>query len=136
MKRWQVLTVGAAIALAIPAAYWAYPVVAAESVQEVPGSYLYIAEYEFGTGQVINDGIAEAQTWVKAMRETGDFTSVRLFVHHTGPRAAVYILAETDNWQSIETGWEKLTEALPAIMEEPIKWGSHSDNLLSEIVVE
>ncbi len=138
MKRRHALAIVAAFALAIPAAYGAYPAVTTESVQEtITGpNYLYIEEFEIGLGTVPNEAIAKAQTWVKIMRETGEFTRVRLFVHNTGPRFALYILAETDNWQSIETGFEKLFEAIPTLMDEPITWATHSDNLLSEIPVE
>jgi len=55
-------------------------------------------------------------------------------MHHTGPKAAVYILAEPKSWQSIETGFEQWMDAI-AVMTTPWKWASHSDDLLSEIPV-
>lgn len=112
---------------------------AQEKPQENPitgSNYLYIEEMEIGFGMVANEAIAEAQGWVKTMRETGEYKSVRLFIHNTGPRFALYILAEPNNWQSIETGAEKWLAAHPEIMSQPFKWGAHSDNLLSEIPVE
>ena len=112
---------------------------AQEKPQENPitgSNYLYIEELEIGFGMVANEAIAEAQGWVKTMRETGEYKSVRLFIHNTGPRFALYILAEPNNWQSIETGAEKWFAAHPELMSQPFKWGAHSDNLLSEISVE
>ena len=90
MKRRHALAVVAALALAIPAAYWASPPIEAEPVQGA---------------DVI-----------------------------TGP--TYLYLEETDNWQSLETGFEKLLAALPDFMDEPFRWAGHSDNLLSEIPVE
>jgi hypothetical protein len=139
MKRWHALAVVAVFVLALPAAYRASSVLESAPNQQdvITGpTYLYIEEMEIGPGQVPNEAISEMQGWVKAMRETGEFTSVRLFIHNTGPRFALYVLAETDNWQSIETGFEKFFEAYPSIMEEPFRWGTHTDNLLSEIIVE
>ncbi len=99
-------------------------------------NYLYILEFEYGTGQSFNEAIAEMKDWVKVMRETGEFKSVKLYTHHTGPRAALYILIEPNSWQAIETGWQKTIAAFPDLMNKPNKFGSHSDNLLSEIPVE
>ena len=99
-------------------------------------NYLYIEEFEFGTGMSVNEGIAEAKSWVKAKRATGEYKSVRLFIHDTGPRLAVYLLEEPKSWQSIKTGWEKFEASMPDLGDTPFKWGRHSDNLLSEIEVE
>ncbi len=140
MKRRHAFAVVAALALAIPAAYWASPPIEAEPVQQadvITGpTYLYLEEFEIAPGQIPNEAIAEMTEWVKIMRESGEFTSVRLFIHNTGPRFALYLLIETDNWQSLETGFEKLLAALPEFMDEPFRWAGHSDNLLSEIPVE
>ncbi len=99
-------------------------------------NYLYIEEFQFVPGQVPNQMIAEAQGWVKAMRNTGEFKSVRLFIHNTGPAFALYILAEPNSWQAIETGFEKFFAAYPNMMNEAQRWGPHTDNLLSEIPVQ
>lgn len=140
MNRWYVVTVMAAFALAIPAAYRASPPIEAEPVQQadvITGpNYLYIEEFEIAPGQIPSEAIAEITEWVRIMREGGELTSVRLFIHNTGPRFALYLLIETDNWQSLEAGFEKLLAALPDFMDEPFRWGRHSDNLLSEILVE
>jgi hypothetical protein len=99
-------------------------------------NYLYISEFEIGADQSLNEALAECTKWVKIYRETGEFTSVRLFIHHTGPRAALYLLLETDNWQAIEDGHNKWIAAMPDFFDRKMKFGSHSDNLLNEIQVE
>jgi len=98
-------------------------------------NYLYIEEFEIAPGQVPNQAIAMGSDVVRIMRETGEFKSVKLYWHHTGPRLALYILAEPNSWQAIETGFAKMFEAMPDFMDEPYTFGMHSDNLLSEIPV-
>ncbi len=107
--------------------------------QETPAvigeNYLYIEELEIAPGTVPNEAIAELSDWVRARRGTGEYKSVRLYIHNTGPRFALYILMEPNSWQAIETGAEKWFEAMPDIMDQPFVWGKHSDNLLAEIPV-
>lgn len=91
---------------------------------------------QFAPGMVPNQAIAEASGWVRAMRGTGEFKSVRLYIHNTGPAFALYVMAEPNSWQAIETGFEKFFAAFPNMMNEPFRWGPHSDNLLSEIAVQ
>jgi hypothetical protein len=111
--------------------------VAQEASSPITGpDYLYIEEFEIATNTVPNDAIAELSGWVRDLRKTGEFKGVRLYIHNTGPRYALYILAEPKNWQSIETGFEKFFAANPGIMSEPYKFGRHTDNLLNEIPVE
>ena len=99
-------------------------------------NYLYIEEFEIPTGTSINDVIAEASQWVRDFRKTGEYKSVRLFIHNTGPALSLYVHMEPNSWQAIETGTNKYFAARPDIMSNPIKWGHHSDNLLNEIPVE
>jgi len=99
--------------------------------------YLYIEEFEIANTVSMNDAIAEATKWVGMYRKSGEFKSVRLFMHNTGPELAAYILIEPNDWQSLETGFQKTFAANPELLSEPIGWVSgHSDNLLSEITVE
>ena len=110
---------------------------AQEAASPITGeNYLYIEEYEIGPNMVTNEAIAKASGWVREFRKTGEFKSVRLYIHNTGPRFSLYIFAEPKNWQSIETGFEKFLAANPEIMSEPLGFGRHTDNLLSEISVE
>ena len=106
-----------------------------ESSNPVTGSnYLYMMDFEIGYNMTPNEGIAEASKWVREMRNTGEYTSVRLFIHNTGAKWAVYVLAEPKSWASIEKGAEEFIAALD-IMNTPNKWAGHSDELLSEIPV-
>ncbi len=98
-------------------------------------NYLYMEEFEIGPGMTMNKAIAEGKDWVRGMRKTGDFKSVKLYIHNTGPRFAVYIFAEPKSWQSIETGFAKFLAAMPDFGDRPV-WFAHSDNLVSEIPVE
>jgi hypothetical protein len=97
---------------------------------------LYIEEFTFAPGAVLNEAVAEMQEWVKDYRETGEYKSVRLFFHHTGPSLSVYILLEPKSWQSIQDGQNKFFEANPELMDTPFNWAGHSDILLTEIPVE
>ena len=139
MRGWHALVVMAAFVLAIPAVFHASPPATPEPTQQEVGitgpNYLYINELEIATGMIPSEAVAEASTLVKVWRETGEFKSVRLFMHNTGPRFALYLIFEPNSWQSLETGWKKIFEAYP-LMDKPWPWGSHSDNLLSEILVE
>lgn len=140
MKRFKLNYAMLVLCFVLVAGITGYSLIAAqEKKQEVAivgQNYLYIEEMEIAAGRVPNEAIAEAQGWVKAMRETGEFKSVRLFIHNTGPRFALYIFTEPKSWQAIETGFEKFFAAQPGIMEKPFNWGAHSDNLLSEIPVQ
>ena len=98
-------------------------------------NYLYMEEFEIGPGMTMNKAIAEGKDWVRGMRKPGEFKSVRLYIHNTGPRFAVYILAEPKSWQSLETEFEKFLATMPDFGDRPV-WFAHSDNLLSEIPVE
>ena len=97
---------------------------------------LYIEEFEIAPGVAVNEAVAEMQEWVKGYRETGEYKSVRLFFHHTGPKLAVYLLLEPKSWQAIQDGQNKFFEANADLFDNPFNWGGHSDNLLTEIPVE
>jgi hypothetical protein len=98
-------------------------------------NYLSMEEFEIGPGMTMNKAIAEGKDWVRGMRKTGDFKSVKLYIHNTGPRLAIYIFAEPKNWQSIETGFAKFIATMPDFGDRPV-WFTHNDNLVSEIPVE
>jgi hypothetical protein len=135
MRKWHALA-GLAVAVAAGAFVTGSSAIRAQQQPIVGPDYLYIEEFEITRGMVPNDAIAEASDWVRGMRNTGEFRSVKLYIHNTGPRFALYILAEPNSWQALETGFEKFFAARPDIMSSPLPWGLHSDNLLSEIPVE
>ncbi len=97
-------------------------------------NYLYLNELEIPTGKTPNECIGEATEWVHALRQTGEFKSIRLYIHNTGPIFALYLFAEPNDWQSIETGFEKAISIM-GLMDRPWFWARHSDHLLSEIPV-
>ena len=101
----------------------------------VSGNYLYIEELVIGPGMIPEEAIAEASDWVRAFRKTGEYESVRMYIHNTGPAFGIYILSEPKSWQSIEDGASKAIEDLD-FMSRQWNWGGHSDNILSEILVE
>ena len=97
---------------------------------------LYLEEFELAPGVIPNEAIAEALGWARTYRATGEYKSVRLFVHHTGPSFALYLMLEPKSWQAIQDGQNKFFEANAEMMDTPFNWATHSDNLLSEIPVE
>ena len=116
-----------------------YTFMKAQEQQQQPilgPNYLFIDVFKIGPGQTPNEAIEKVSGFARIMRETGEFKSVRLFIHNTGPELALYLLIEPNNWQAIETGFGKFFEALPDLFDQPLKIGRHYDNLLSEIIVE
>lgn len=98
-------------------------------------NFLWICENEIGPGQTIQEAIEDHMEWAKAFWKTGEFKDIRLYSHYVSPRNALYFVIEPKNWQSFETGWAKGMEALPNFMKEPLKYGKHTDNILTEIIV-
>ena len=109
---------------------------AQQAVPPVIGTnYMYINAMEVATGQIPNEAIEEGKMWVRGLRETGEFRLARLFIHNTGPSFSIYIVLEA-GWQEIENGWSKFLGSHPELFASPWKWGSHSDNVIGEIIVE
>ncbi len=107
---------------------------AAQGVPEITvGNYLYIEEYVIGTGMIPDEAVAKASRWVRTLRESGAYKSVRLYIHNTGPAFGLYILSELKSLQTIEIGAREVEKE---IMSERWEWADHSDNLVSEILVE
>jgi hypothetical protein len=99
------------------------------------GNYLYIQEYVVGPDMTPDEAVARGSEIVRAMRNTGEYRSVRLYIHNTGPQMGIYVLAEPNSWQAIEMGANKAIQAL-GYMSQRWGWASHSDNLMSEIQLE
>ncbi len=99
-------------------------------------NFMYIADWAIAPGQIPNESIEEAKRYVRGLRATGELTSVRLFIHNTGPSFSVYIVLESPDWASIEAGWSSFLGVNPDILASPWKRGRHQDNIISEIVVE
>ena len=98
-------------------------------------NYLYIQELELGDRMTPNEYFSEATKLAKAIRATGEYKTVRVFNHNTGPNLSVYIFMEPKSWQAIETGASKWIESA-GLLDKPWLWKSHSDNVLTELSVE
>jgi hypothetical protein len=96
---------------------------------------LLIERFDFASGRILSEALEEASGWVREMRKTGEYHSVRLYMHNYGPELAVYVVAEPKSWQSVKTGADKLFAARPDILTTPFRWAGHSDNILAEIPV-
>jgi hypothetical protein len=100
-----------------------------------PPTYLVLSSYDMAPGRTINDVVEEASGWVRGFRQTGEFNSVRLFIHDWGSGLRVFILSEPKSWQSIKTGNDKFFAARPDIFTAPFRWSGHSDDILTEVPV-
>jgi hypothetical protein len=106
--------------------------VMAQEPQAAGANYLYIQEFELGDRMTPNQYFSEAIKLAKAIRATGEYKSVRLFNHNTGPRLSVSMLMEPKSWQAIETGATKWIES-SGVLDQPWIWKSHSDDVLTEL---
>ncbi len=107
--------------------------VTAESQQEV--NHLVISIYDPAPGRSFNDASEEMSEIVRIHRATGQYKSVRLFSHNWGPEDAFYLVSEPNDWASIQAGFTGELQADPDLLDRPNNWESHSDNILSEIIV-
>ena len=132
MKRFSLLTVLSLVILAVGVI--AGRASAVSEVQET--NYLVIESFELGPDQTMNEGIARLSEWVRAIRNSGKHSSVRLFFHDWGPETAFYIVSETSDWGAIGTLFADILAEIPDFPDQ--KWGfaGHSDNILTEIPVE
>lgn len=103
--------------------------------QQAPSNYLLIEECQVPPGAVIPDLIAEMTRWGAEYRKTGEYKSVRLFIHSYGPNLSIYSLREPNSWQAIPNGFQKFVAANPKVMQEPFRCASHSDNILTEVPI-
>lgn len=98
--------------------------------------FLYIAEYEIAAGRVLSEVLDEASEWVRGLRATGGFESVRLYMHEMGPAFSVYMVMEPRSWESLRAGFDEFVGARPDLFTTPWRWAGHSDNILAEIPVD
>ena len=132
MKATHVVAVTLALVGGLTAGRLSIP---ATAQQQQPPNYLLIDECKVPPGTVFADLIAEATRWNAEFRKTGEYKSVRLFVHSYGPNLSIYSLREPKNWQSIPAGFEKFVAANPEFMRQPFRCAEHSDNILAEVPV-
>ncbi len=98
-------------------------------------NYLYIMKFAIPPGTVPADAVETVSKMVRIMRKSGDWKSVRMFFHDTGPDVALYTLAEPNDWAAIETGNATMVEEMD-IMNTPFMWVRHTDNILVEMAVD
>lgn len=104
--------------------------------QEQEKNYLVVQEFEFGGGQTLNEAIEQLSEWVRIMRDTGKHSSVRLFMHEWGPKSALYIVNETNDWDAIGSLFDDLLAEIPDFPNQRWGFAGHSDNILAEIPVD
>ena len=104
------------------------------TAQQEP-NYLVIETYEVPSDRPFADAQEEMMDVVRTHRSTGAYKSVRLFMHAWGPELAFYLVEEPNDWGSILAGFGAQMEAQPDMMNRPFRWASHSDNILTEILV-
>ncbi len=105
------------------------------TVQQEP-NYLVIETYEIPSDRSFADAQEEMMEVVRAHRSTGAYKSVRLFTHAWGPELAFYLVEEPNDWASIPAGFEAQMEDQPDMMNQPFRWASHTDNILTEVLVQ
>ena len=100
-----------------------------------PAALMLIERFDIAPGRPVSEAIEEASGWVREMRRTGEYNSVKLYVHNYGPELAVYVITEPKSWQALKNGEEKFFAARPELMTTPFRWAGHSDNILTEVPV-
>lgn len=132
MKRYYLLTLAIGISVVLGLVGGS----ALSARQQPERNYMAIVSMEVGPGMSINDGISRTSEWVRILRETGKYDSVRLFLHEWGPETGIYLLLETTDWGALGTTFADVAAADPAMVNEPWGFVGHSDNLVVEIPVE
>ncbi len=130
MKRSSLLTVTALVLVPIAATAAMRTI----QTQEEP-NYLVISTWAPAPGRSFNDASAEISEWVRIWRSTGQYKSVRLFSHSWGSELAFYTISEPNDWASVPTSFAALLEAQPDLLDRPLIWQAHADNILTEIEV-
>lgn len=100
-----------------------------------PGTRLVMLEFEISGTQIPSEAIAKLSEWVRITRESGRHQSAKLYMHEWGPSGSLYLVVETD-WDGLGSFFSDLEEALPNLMNEPLGFSGHSDNILVEVPVE
>jgi hypothetical protein len=106
-----------------------------EASQAQQTNYLVIESFTLGADQAPAEAIERLSRWVRALRATGDHTDVRLFFHDWGPEAALYIVSETPDWNAVGNIFAEVLTVEPDLMNQPLGFAGHSDNILTEIPV-
>ena len=105
----------------------------AQKNQDAPmGTYLYFSAWGLDGDKTINENVAQVMTFAQNMKTSGKFTSVRVFMHNTGEKLAIYTLAEAEGWNNLGAGVAFAESKID--FDKPAPFGdTHSDDILVEI---
>ena len=105
----------------------------AQKNQDAPmGTFLYFSAWGLDGDKTINENVAQVMTFAQNMKTSGKFKSVRVFMHHTGEKLAIYTLPEAEGWNNLGAGVAFAESKID--MDKPAPFGdTHSDDILVEI---
>ena len=105
----------------------------AQKNQDAPmGTFLYFSAWGLDGDKTINENVAQVMTFAQNMKTSGKFKSVRVFMHHTGEKLAIYTLAEAEGWNNLGAGVAFAESKID--FDKPAPFGdTHSDDILIEI---
>ena len=105
----------------------------AQKNQDAPmGTFLYFSAWGIDGDKTLNENVAQVMTFAQNMKTSGKFKSVRVFMHHTGEKLAIYTLAEAEGWNNLGAGVAFAESKID--MDKPAPFGdTHSDDILVEL---
>ena len=105
----------------------------AQKNQDAPmGTFLYFSAWGLDGDKTINENVAQVMTFAQNMKTSGKFTSVRVFMHNTGEKLAIYTLAEAEGWNNLGAGVAFAESKID--FDKPAPFGdTHSDDILVEL---
>jgi|TARA_B100001971_G_C17880343_1_gene377746 hypothetical protein len=105
----------------------------AQDNQDAPmGTFLYFSAWGIDGDKTLNENVAQVMTFAQNMKTSGKFKSVRVFMHHTGEKLAIYTLAEAEGWNNLGAGVAFAESKID--MDKPAPFGdTHSDDILVEL---
>jgi len=105
----------------------------AQDNQDAPmGTFLYFSSWGIDGDLSINENITQVMTFAQNMKASGKFKSVRVFMHHTGEKLAIYTLAEAEGWNNVGAGVAFAESKID--FDKPAPFGdTHSDDILVEL---
>ena len=104
--------------------------------QDQETNYLVMEKFVIAPNQTPAEAIERLSTYVRALRATGDHSSVRLFFHDWGPEVAVYLISETTDWSAVGNIFNEVLAVDTDFMNQPFGFAGHSDNIMTEISVQ
>ena len=99
-------------------------------------NYLVIEEFQIAPDMSINESQERLSAWVRGLRDTGKHSSVRLFLHDWGSEISFYIVSETTDWNAVGDIFGDVIAVEPDLVDQPLGFSGHSDEILTEVPVE